>query len=294
VFTLRMVWRELRAAWGRLLFFFLCVAIGVGAIAALRSVIQNVRTALLREARVLTAADVVVSTNRPWVPEVRSRVDAAIAKAPITQRVDVVELATMVRPADESRAVARMAELQAVDRGFPLYGQIGLRGGQRFDHALLADHGVLVRPELLVQLGVAVGDQVRIGNATFTIRGVIETEPGRRAGMFSLGPRVLMARDHLEETGLLSFGARARFAILMKVEERGIEPLVTTVRDQFRGSFVSARSYRSTEDRLGEDLRVAENYLSLIGFVMVVLGGIGVWSVTRVFIGQRIRSIAVM
>ena len=37
-------------------------------------------------------------------------------------------------------------------------------------------------------------------------------------------------------------------------------------------------------------MRVAENYLSLIGFVMVVLGGIGVWSVTRVFIGQRIAA----
>ena len=107
MFTVRMVWRELRAAWGRLLFFFLCVAIGVGAIAALRSVIQNVRVALLREARVLTAADVVISTNRPWTPDVRGRVDAAIEQAPVTQRVEVVELATMVRPADERRPVAR-------------------------------------------------------------------------------------------------------------------------------------------------------------------------------------------
>ncbi len=294
MFTVRMVWRELRAAWGRLLFFFLCVAIGVGAIAALRSVIQNVRVALLREARVLTAADVVISTNRPWTPDVRGRVDAAIEQAPVTQRVEVVELATMVRPADERRPVARMAELQAVDPGFPLYGQLQLRDGAPYAFARLEDRGVLVRPELLVQLGVAMGEQVRIGNGLFTIRGVIESEPGRRVGMFSLGPRVIIARRDLEETGLLAFGARARFAILMKVQEAGIEPLVTTVREQFRGSFVSARSYRSTEDRLGEDLRVSENYLSLIGFVMVVLGGIGVWSVTRVFIGQRIRSIAVM
>ncbi len=294
MFTLRMVWRELRAAWGRLLFFFLCVAIGVGAIAALRSVIQNVRTALVGQARVLTAADVVVSTNRPWTPEVRTQVDAAIDRAPVREQVEVVELATMVRPADESLPVARMAELQAVDRGFPLYGEIVLRGGQPYAHALLEDRGVLVRPELLVQLGIEVGQAIRIGNGTFTIRGVIEQEPGRRVGMFSLGPRVLMARAYLEETGLLAFGARARFAILMKVDEAGIDPLVTTVRERFRGSFVNARSYRSTEDRLGEDLRVAENYLSLIGFVMIVLGGIGVWSVTRVFIGQRIRSIAVM
>ena len=108
MFTLRMVWRELRAAWGRLLFFFLCVAIGVGAIAALRSVIQNVRTALVGQARVLTAADVVISTNRPWPADVRARIDAAIGKAPVRQKVEVAELATMVRPADERRPVARM------------------------------------------------------------------------------------------------------------------------------------------------------------------------------------------
>ena len=89
---------------------------------------------------------------------------------------------------------------------------------------------------------------------------------------------VIIARRDLEETGLLAFGARARFAILMKVQEAGIEPLVTTVREQFRGSFVSARSYRSTEDRLGEDLRVSENYLSLIGFVM------GASTVTGIFL----------
>ncbi len=38
----------------------------------------------------------------------------------------------------------------------------------------------------------------------------------------------------------------------------------------------------------------AENYLSLVGFVMVVLGGIGVWSVTRVFVQQKIKSVAIL
>ena len=39
----RMALRELRASWRRLLFFFICIAIGVAAIVALRSVIQSVR-----------------------------------------------------------------------------------------------------------------------------------------------------------------------------------------------------------------------------------------------------------
>ena len=46
--------------------------------------------------------------------------------------------------------------------------------------------------------------------------------------------------------------------------------------------------------RSAQDLQRAENYLSLVGLVVVVLGGIGVSSVTRVFIDQKLKSIAVL
>ena len=45
---------------------------------------------------------------------------------------------------------------------------------------------------------------------------------------------------------------------------------------------------------MGEDFARAENYLSLVGLVIVILGGVGVSSVTRVFVQQKIRSIAVL
>ena len=69
---------------------------------------------------------------------------------------------------------------------------------------------------------------------------------------------------------------------------------MTALRSDFRNTFVSARSYRSTEDEIGQDLERAENYLSLVGLVVVVLGGIGVSSVTRVFVEQKLKSIAVL
>ena len=50
-FVLQMAVRETRAAWRRLLFFFVCIAVGVAAIVALRSVIQNVREVFGREAK---------------------------------------------------------------------------------------------------------------------------------------------------------------------------------------------------------------------------------------------------
>ena len=294
MFVLRMAVRETRASLRRLFFFFICIAVGVAAIVALRSVIQSVRGVFGSEAKALIAADVLIATNRDWTPEARATIDRRLADAGSVERTELVETPTMVRPADRSKAVAKMAELRAVQPRFPLYGSVDLQGGQTYSPELLANHGVIVRPELLTAIGVAVGDRIIIGTSTFTIRGVIVREPGRGMGEFSLGPRVLIAYDDLPSTGLLGFGSRARRAMLVKVPEDRVEPLVKNLRGDFKDEFINTRSFRSTEDQVGRDFDRAENYLSLVGLIIVILGGIAVSSVTRVFILQKIRSIAVL
>jgi putative ABC transport system permease protein len=293
IFVLRMMGRELRASWRRLLFFFVCVAIGVGAIVALRSVIQSVRGGLASEARAIVASDVLISTNRPWTEEVTQALNSRLSRGEVLARLDAIETATMVRP-EQGAATARMVELRGVQAGFPFYGRIELQGKQTFSHDLLRGYGALVRPELLTQLGTSVGQRILIGGRPFTIRGVITREPGRRAGVFSFGSRVLIDYDDLRATELLAFGSRASYQIQLRVRDDAVEGLTRDLRRDFRDRFVQARSYRSTEDDIGEDLMRAENYLSLVGFIMVVLGGIGVWSVTRVFVKQKIRSVAIL
>src|SRR5262249_25966358 len=142
--------------------------------------------------------------------------------------------------------------------------------------------------------GLGVGDQISIGQATFTIRAILVKEPGRGLAGFSLGPRVLIDFADLPSTGLLAFGSRAGRQILAKVPESGVEDLGNGLRTELRNEFVNARSYRSTEDQIGRDFERAENYLSLVGLIIVILGGIAVSSVTRVFVRQKIRAIAVL
>ena len=293
MFVVRMAVRETRASWKRLLFFFVCIAVGVAAIVALRSVIQSVREVFGTEAKALIAADVLIGTNREWTPAVRQTIERRLAGAGAIGTTDTIETPTMVRPADTSKMVAKMVELRAVQSSFPLYGAVTLDGGQTYSHALVEHHGVLVRPELLTTLDVKVGDRIVIGQAVFTIRGLLVREPGRMGG-FSLGPRVLIDYDDLASTGLLSFGSRAGRQLLVKMPEDRIEPLVRELRRDVREEFVNVRSYRSNEDQIGRDFDRAENYLSLVGLIIVILGGIAVSSVTRVFILQKIRSIAVL
>jgi putative ABC transport system permease protein len=292
-FIVRMAMREIRASWQRLLFFFVCIAVGVASIIAIRSVIQSVRVALSGEARALLASDAMVTSNRPWTENVLKTLDSEQQAGRITTRSQAVEVATMVRPADQSKPTSRMVELRAIEAPFPYYGTLAV-DGQRYSHDLLKDKGVLVRPELLPQLGVAVGDRLQIGTQTFEIRGIITAEPGRRLGAFTLGPRVFIDHADLESTGLLAFGSRASYQMLMRVPDVYLQDLTASLRTTFANEFVGIRHYRRSEDQIGENLTRAENYLSLVGLVVLILGGIGVSSVTRVFVQQKVRSIAIL
>ena len=294
MFVLRMAVRETRASWRRLLFFFVCIAVGVAAIVALRSVIQSVRGVVNSEARALVGADVVISTTRDWPDAARQKIEGHLAAAGAFARTETTETPTMVRPADPATRIAKVAELRAVQAAYPLYGTILLQGGQTYSHSLLEQHGALVRPELLSALQLKVGDQIAVGQTMFTIRGVIAREPGGGPGGFSLGPRIYIDSADLASTGLLSFGSRAQRLIFVRVPDNRVADLMTALRRDLREDFINARSYRSREDQVGRDFDRAEDYLSLVGLVIVILGGIAVSSVTRVFILQKIRSIAVL
>ncbi|HEY0285053.1 MAG TPA: FtsX-like permease family protein [Vicinamibacterales bacterium] len=293
-FVLMTALRETRSAWKRLIFFFVCIAIGVGAIVALRSVIQSVRHVLATEARSLMAADIFLSTDRPWQNGTPERIASRVARIPTAASSDSVEMVTMARPADERAGTTKVVELRAVQPGFPFYGRLTLGDGRPYSHSLLRNNGALVRPELLAQFGLSVGDAIAIGKAEFVVRGVIGLEPGRSLSAFSLGPRVFIDYDDLAETGLITFGSRVSRQMLLRVPEPEIDTLTRELRAEFGPEFVRVRSYRDREEQIGEDFERAENYLSLVGLVIVVLGGIAVSSVTRVFVRQKIKTIAVM
>jgi putative ABC transport system permease protein len=292
-FILNLARRELRASWRRLLFFFLCIGVGVGSIVALRSMIQSLNRAVAGEARALMTADVQAETTREWSADALARIER-VARPPLASaRTETVEAPTMLRPADPARDGALMVEVKGVERGFPLYGEFLLADGRPFDFALVEGGGAVVAPLLLERLGLRVGDRVKVGEREFEIRGVTRQEPGSSGG-FRLGPRVFLARADLEAAGLTGFGSRARRKLLFRAGEGRMDELVRALRAEVGNNLVNVRSYRDSGENLSEQFSRAENYLSLTGLVILVLGGIGVSSVTRVFVEQKRKTIAVL
>jgi putative ABC transport system permease protein len=292
-FIFNLALRELRSSWRRLLFFFVCVGVGVGSIVALRSMIQNLNRAVAGEARSLMTADAQVETTHEWTQDALAKING-VARPPLVEaRTETVEAPTMLRPADAAREGALMVEVKGVERGFPLYGDFRLEDGRPFDFSLVEQGGAVVAPQLLERLSLRVGDRVRIGEREFEIRGVTREEPGS-AGGFRLGPRVFVAKSDLESAGLTGFGSRARRKILFKTADGRMDELVRGLRAELGNNVFNVRSYKDSQENLGEQFTRAENYLSLTGLVILVLGGIGVSSVTRVFVEQKKKTIAVL
>ncbi|MGH9845274.1 MAG: ABC transporter permease, partial [Blastocatellia bacterium] len=294
-FVLNLAWREMRASWRRLLFFFICIAIGVGSIVALRSLVQNVSGAVTRESRSLLTADVQASSGGPWSAEAKAVIDRYAASPMVVARTEVLETATMLRSVKNAAATPKMVEVKAVQSQFPIYGELLLGEGKRYSHELLKNQGVLVRPSLLVSLGLQVGDQVKIGNGDFTIRGVIEREPGGTMNGFAFAPRVLIDYADAASAGLTGWGSRTRFRTLFKVRGDSASALTQQLQRELRSQpQVNVRSFRYSQDQMSKTLGQVEDYLSLIGLIILVLGGIGISSVTRVFVQQKMKTIAIL
>jgi putative ABC transport system permease protein len=292
-FILNLARRELRSSWRRLLFFFLCIGVGVGSIVALRSMIQSLNRAVAGEARALMTADVQAETTREWPADALAKINR-VAQPPLVEaRTETIEAPTMLRPADPTREGALMVEVKGIERGFPLYGDFRLEDGKPFDAGLVENGGAVVAPLLLERLSLRVGDRVKLGEREFEIRGVTTQEPGSSGG-FRLGPRVFVSRADLESAGLTGFGSRARRKILFRTPEGRQGELVNALRREVGNNVVNVRSYRDSAENLSDQFTRAENYLSLTGLVVLVLGGIGVSSVTRVFVEQKRKTIAVL
>src|SRR5215813_16962 len=138
-FVLNMAWREMRASWRRLLLFFICIAIGVGSIVSLRSLVQNLKTWVIREARTMLGADAQVGVNQPWNPETRESLERFSSLPVVAGHTEVFETQTMARAANNQSAPPAVIELRGVGERFPLYGEVRLSGGIRYEHALLRD-----------------------------------------------------------------------------------------------------------------------------------------------------------
>ena len=287
---LTSVLRETRASRGRLLFFTACLAIGVAAVVGVTALISAMEAGLREGSRELLAADLSVSARRELPNETMAEYFAGVPH----ERVDMLELSAMASEGEESRLV----ELKVVSDGYPFYGKLGLRARDPSAADLQADE-VWVGPALLVGLGLAVGDDVRIGGLSYRIVAEVTSEPDRLEFSMTLGPRVFMSTAGLARTDLLDARSRVRFTSLYRIpgdpDKRELERIERGLREALGDStFIRIRAHSNAQRNVSRSFQRVEDYLGLVALLSLLLGGIGISQIVRAWLTGRARSVAVM
>src|SRR5215204_2229956 len=128
--------REMRSGLGGFRLFLACLALGVGAIAAILSFSRAVQEGLRADAREILSGDIAVSLlYREATPE---QIDYMKSRGQLVRWIDSRAMARPVKP--DGRAT--LVQLKAVERGYPLYGSIELKDGGSLADALARRDGV--------------------------------------------------------------------------------------------------------------------------------------------------------
>jgi putative ABC transport system permease protein len=160
---------------------------------------------------------------------------------------------------------------------------------------LLEADGAVVQRELLDRLGLAPGDQVVLGEARLTIRGVVESEPDRAASLVRLGPRVFVSAGTLARSGLVTVGSRVRHRVLVALPA-GVEAgetraaLARTLVDPG----VRIAAYDEAQPGLRRFFAQLTTYLGLVGLASLLVGGIGVAASVSAYVARQLPAIAAL
>ena len=106
---------------------------------------------------------------------------------------------------------------------------------------------------------------------------------------------MLVALSALPETGLLGRGSLVRYRAYFKFgPDVDVERLVAAKRERFRELRLGVDTVEERRKELGQALQNVQGFLSLVGFVALVLGAIGVASAVHVYVRQKITTVAVL
>ncbi|MFV0387539.1 MAG: ABC transporter permease [Pyrinomonadaceae bacterium] len=291
-FILRLTTREIRSSWRRLLFFFLCISIGTGSIIAIRSIIANAGNAIGGDARALLTADIRIRSTNPLSPKelsviTRDADDAGIVDA----ENEFLETSAMARNAGDPDGAVKFVSIRGIEPPFPLVGNFVLTHG-KFEFDLLKNGGAVVAAVLLQELNLKIGDKFLIGDRAFTVNAAFDEEPGGTGGL-QLGARVYVEKKQLEDLDLLRNRSRVTHNLLLRTTSNPTA-LTNKLREDLKDTPIRIQNYRESQERLNDQFSRIENYLSLTGLLILVLGGIGVWNVARVFVEQKRSSVAIL
>ncbi|MBI1385326.1 MAG: FtsX-like permease family protein [Rhizobiales bacterium] len=306
--------RDLRGQKRGFAVFLLCIALGVAAITAVGALNDAIENGLSRQGRALLGGDLELSrihegasgAERVELEELGT-VASVVSMRAMARAVaggpgaadPAVGSPTSAAPMGVGDPASALVEVKAIDRAYPLVGDLVLSDGKLAPGTGIGADSVVVAPELLSRLGVAVGDRIRLGDRLLTIRATIVDEPDKLSGRAAFGPRVILDIETLRAAGLVKPGGLLRWRYRVAFPGAGEWPeagpageRLSALLERFEANGFEVRNRRNPEPSLERAASRLAQFLTLVGLTSMLVGGVGVANSVAAYLDRKRRVIA--
>ncbi|MDB4923702.1 FtsX-like permease family protein [Mucilaginibacter sp.] len=282
-----MALRDSRKNRSRLLLFISAIIFGIAALVAIYSFRYNLQNDINSQAATLIGADLVISGNKPADAAIKPLLDSLGDK-----RSEERSFVSMIYfPRTQG---TRLVQVRALQGGFPYYGSLEtepLQAGTSFKNGKTA----LVDKTLMMQYNVHVNDSIKVGEVTFLIAGILDRAPGQTGVSAGVAPIVYIPMQYLGQTGLSKKGSRINYSFYYKYDKPvNISKLVKTIDLRVDKANMNIETIETRKENTGRSFGDLTRFLSLVGFIALLLGCVGVASAIHIYIREKIASIAIM
>lgn len=285
--TLLMAWRDSRRNRSRLLLFVSSIILGIAALVAIYSLGDVLRKEIDEQAAALLGADLEISGNKPVQKTLGSLVDS-LGDHVSEQK----NFSSMIYFPKNGKT--RLIEVKALSGDFPYYGDfetMPVKAARSFRTKQQA----LVDKTLMLQFEAKPGDSIRIGQLSFEIAGSLSGAPGMTGIAASVAPVVYIPMQYLPQTGLEQKGSRMSYRLFFKYDKPvDFEALADKIGPRLEDQGFNYETVETKKRDTSRNFSDVIRFLSLIGFIALLLGCIGVASAIHIYVREKINTIAVL
>jgi putative ABC transport system permease protein len=283
----KMAWRDARHNFSRLFLFVASLITGIAAVVSLDSLNNSLQQDIDRNAKELLGADMVINGNRKFEPELEVLFDSL--KHPQANEADMASMVLFTQSGQ-----SRLIRLVALEGDFPFYGAVETLPANAY--LMMREQGYALLDETLAsQYEVSSGDSIKVGNSFFEVAGVVTKIPGGGGILSTFTPSVYIAMSQLDSTGLVQFGSRVNYRKYLKTEsDAATEALEETIRPEVRKRGHGYDTVQERKEELGEAFQSVYRFFSLLAFLALILGCIGVASSVHIYAREKRDEVAVL
>jgi putative ABC transport system permease protein len=292
--ALRIALREMRGGIAGFRVFLACLALGVGAIAAVGLVRAAIEAGLQAEGATLLGGDAQMEFTYRFASEEERAFMASVAEA----TSEIVDFRSMVVVGTGEAVDRALTQVKAVDGAYPLIGAVTLDPPIPLAEAFARRDGLpgAVMERLLAdRLALVPGDSFRLGLQEFRLAAILAAEPDRAVSGFGFGPRTIVRTEDLAQSGLIGPGTLYETEYRLRLPPGSdLAALKTEAEARFRDKGLRWSDSRSAAPGVETFVSRMGSFLVLVGLSGLAIGGVGVSAAVRAYLERKTATIATL